>query len=236
MTRKQSNLHCRCAGLAFASLAFVLPAKAQDDQGGDYYPADPARLLAVLPAPPDGWKLTLSMARERLSYALVPESLAVRQYHFTPPPPLPGQAPAGPQDVMLTLLDTGHDPERLRPFDNFKPGTDPKSSAILVMGLPANKIVNGTETFLTIKISDRFVLSAQFSNMQQPDIDRWTQKIIPLQKMAEASAATPNTPLQSGPITLTYIDGLKPSTNFQSKTSFLNKGDAAIIRAHPQTP
>jgi hypothetical protein len=198
-----------------------------DDRGGDYYPVQPEQLLALLPAPPQNWKLTFSMARERISYALQPETLAMRKYLFVPPPPPPGTPPAPPgppKEVTVTLLDTGHDPERMGSFANFKPDTDPTSSRILIQGFDAIRVSNDPSSFLTVKVSDRFILSVQFDNLKQPGIDVWTQW-LQLPKIADASNAAPSVPLVSGTISLAYIDEFKPSTNFTSKASFQTKAD-----------
>ena len=209
-----------------------------DGQGGDFYPVEPAQLLPLLPAPPENWKLTFSIAKERLSYALLPETLAVRKYHFVPPLPPPGNPPSPPsppKDITLTLIDTGGDPERIRTFENFKPSPDPKGPNILVQGFEAVKVTNDPSTFLTIKISDRFLLSARFDNMSDREVDAWVQLALPAQKMADASSASPNVPLQSGFITLSYIDELKPATNFQSKASFQDKADMKKALMHLQS-
>ena len=205
-----------------------------DDRGGDYYPVEPAQLLAVLPAPPENWKLTQSMGRERLSYAYQPESFASRKYLFIPPPPPPGTPPVPPgppKEVTITLFDNGHDPESMRPFDNFVPSKDPSASRILVEGFDAMKVVNGASTFLTIKVSDRFILSTQYSNLQDREIETWNHW-LQLQRMAEGSNAAPRAPLKSGIIVLPYVDELKPSDNFTTKVSFLDKADLQKSAAH----
>ena len=205
------------------------------DRGGDFYPLQPAQLLALLPAPPQNWKLISSMARERISYAFQPETLAVRKYLFVPPPPPPSTPPAPPsppKEVTVTLLDTGRDPERMGSFDNFKPGTDPTTaSRLLMQGFETIRVINDPSSFLTLKVSDRFILSGQFDNMKPPEIDVWTQW-LQLQKMADASNAAPSVPLVSGTISLTYIDEFKPSTNFTSKASFENKADLKKAQVH----
>ena len=235
MIRTMCRGYRASAVLGLTCLALGFHAKAQmDDRGGDYYPVEPAQLLALLPAPPENWKLTLSMAKERLSYALQPETLAMRKFLFIPPPPLPGtppEPPGPPKEVMMTLLDTGHDPERMRPFDNFKGSDDPKSPHILVQGFATLQLFNDPNVFLSTKISDRFILSVQFSNMKDSEIDLWKKHWLPLKEMADASDAAPNVPMRSGTIILPYVDDLKPSDDFQSKQYFKCKADLRKVRS-----
>lgn len=193
-------------------------------------------MLALLPAPPPNWKLTFSMGKERLSYAYQLETLAMRKYLFVPPPPPPGtppQPPSPPKEVTLTLIDTGCDPERIHPFDGFKVDTDPNGTHIMVQNCPTIQLISG-ETYLSIKISDRFILSTEFSNMKDTEIKIWEDKWLPLQKMINASNAAPKVATVSGLVSLPYVDEFKPSSNFASRVNFVNKADTAkAMRAPP---
>ncbi len=59
-------------------------------------------------------------------------------------------------------------------FDNFKPGPDPTTaSQLLIQGFETTRVVNDPDTFLTIKVSDRILLSVEFDNMKQHEMDQW---------------------------------------------------------------
>ncbi len=212
-----------------------------DDAGGIYYPMEPAALLSLLPPAPQNWKLTASKTKGRLSYALQPETYAVRLYTFVPPPPPPGvtMPPPPPRTVFLSLLDTGCDPERMRIFKNFKPSDQPTSmggakySSVVIDGCQASQIEEPTATILTVKVSDRFLLTMRFINLEDSDRDQWV-RLVQLPKLGEASAQAPQTPLVSGTITLESIDELNPSANSKLQSSFETIADSkkAKVASH----
>jgi len=230
-----------CFGIFLLLASISSPAigdNEDNDAGSIYYPLEPAPLLSLLPPAPQNWKLTISKATGRLSYALQPETTAVRQYTFVPPPPPPGVTvpPPPPKTVFLSLLDTGDDPERMRIFKNFKPSDQPTSmggakySSVVVDGCEASQIEEATATILTVKVSDRFLLTLRFINLEDSDRDQWL-RLVQLPKLTDASAKAPQTPLVSGAITLESIDELNPAANSKLQSSFETIADSKKAKA-----
>jgi hypothetical protein len=222
-----------CIGLYLVLGSVALRGDDGEDPGGIYYPLEPAKLLSLLPGAPKNWKLVASKAKERLSYALQPETYALRQYLFVPSPPPLGSAasPAPPAKVVfVSLLDTGGDPERLRAFRDFKPGGAPQStngsqySSNLIEGLPATQIDTPTQNISTIKVSNRFLLVLRVSNLEQEERDQWVS-LLKLNALTDASAKAPQMPLISGLITLETINELNPAANGKLTSSFETKAD-----------
>ena len=220
---------------AFFLLSLLASARADSGQSGLIFPLGPTDLLALLPQAPENWKMTASAGEKRLSPSIAPEAYARRDFLYVPPA-IPGEAapaqPPPPKTVRVTLMDTGNDPDRMSLFEGFKASKDPVTSNggeylnFLADGLPATRFHKDKLTFITVEVSNRFLLTVQMTNVEDKTRDEWL-KILDLPKLAQASAQAPALPLTSGMLTLESIDEFKPETNSKTQTNLVTEADRA---------
>jgi len=204
-------------------------------------PLSAGDLLALLPATPENWKLTASNAQERLSPSLAPETFAIREFIFVPPPPSLGATPlARPErKVRLTLIDTGNDPTRFANFTGFKADKPSSESSagtgylnLLVSGLPAIQYNKESVQSVTIAVSKRFLLFIRFTNLDDASRDHWLQ-LARVSQLAESSAKAPQTPLASGLLAVEAIDEFHPAGNYKSQMNFVTQADQDKLNQTP---
>jgi len=139
-------------------------------------PLSPAELLKALPAPPEGWKLVESNARNSFATWLI--SMATREYTYTPPP-APGTDPQDPvnqpQTTKIIISDGGYTPSSVAAFRDFQPVKEKTYEKLMFAGHPAIKYAakEGHPDRIMFLIKDRFLVTIETRNQKPKALEEW---------------------------------------------------------------
>lgn len=149
-------------------------------------PVPPRALLQALPAPPPEWKLIASNAKHIPKAR--PLSKAEREYHFAPPPGVPGTPPPSTSTVTITLVDTAADPQ----IAGYLTGGETAGNAkrLSVGALPALRTEQpGASDHLEALALQRFVIKITITGDTKEKAENWLGRIN-LQELRSAAAQT----------------------------------------------
>jgi hypothetical protein len=183
------------------------------------FPLAAKDVLALLPPPPAGWKLTTSMATNQISSWLI--TIAQRQIE-SPQPEKPGLTgstshPGPPMRTTFMLIDSGYDPSALGVFADFKPSNNGAVEKMLFRNYPTIRTRgSGTSESLQILINTRFLLRIEVENQPKDAVLSWAQQ-IPYDRYNPPRGTTiTSLPTQ---VSVATVDELNPGNNHESKVT-----------------
>lgn len=176
-------------------------------------PISPSELLKLLPAPPKGWKMTVSNARNSFSTWLT--TMAMREFEYTPPPQ-PGSDPDAPQNLpqrtRYIISDGGYAPPSGSAFIDFKIGKEQGIEKLMMIGVPAMRFdpKPGEPERLMLWIKNRFLVTIEITNQEPTKIELWAKQI---NFQALAAVAGSNMGPLGNPLTITRVDEINKDAN-----------------------
>lgn len=187
----------------------------------------PARLLQLLPAPPEKWRLILSTGMGCVTDYPSLRTSVTREYRYLPPPVKSGVA-LPEQITRIILTDTGYDPSAFYMFNSF----EAKRRADPILGSrPVNYILencsiiegfNSEKRSLIIKIESRFIILVYMYNQNDKDRDFWIQQLN-LSGLVRAAVEAAKLPLPPDVLHVIYFDELHPENNQETSTPYLTR-------------
>jgi hypothetical protein len=210
-------------------LLLSLAATALAGQDPKTFPFEPAQLLTVLPAAPENWKVTRSVADTSLGEWL--ETRATRTFQ---PPPSPETTPATPAgEVEVSVTDTAGFGPSLVAFADFAPGKSGALEKKLLGSLPAMVITSeGGRQITQVLVSARYLVEITTTNPQLR-VEDWLRTLH--FDLLPPAAATPTT--RPREFRLTHVDELKPAQNRSYLVSAPRGGRGHdFLKALPESP
>jgi len=189
---------------------------------------DPEELLKWLPSAPPNWQLTASQGMSQVSDYPVLQTVAIREFKATPPPPEPGQAPPEPKITRLTLIDTGSDPDSFFPFRSFDPkatsdpGKKSGEKSYYLEECPVVETYTEAKHSLVIDLKDRFILAVDLRNQTDKEREAWIDA-IDIKHLASEAAHAPKKPLTPHVFQLVFLNELKPGSRQVSQVTYFTK-------------
>jgi hypothetical protein len=212
-------LHCFFLVFLCAAVAEMVPAHKP------IVPLEPADLIKLLPATPQGWELKESKGKSFYNEWLV--SQASRQLLQLPQQDSNGARPTPPAMTRLQITDTGYNPALFGDFDQFKPGKYGNTESLSFGSFPARRMMFSGGERLRILVKARFVVEIETGN-QVPNATMMWAKLFDFSRLN----SIPDNGIEtlSNPVTVVSIDEMNPKANSSYQVSWSTQEDLDAAR------